>query len=217
MLRVAPLLTAFAVLLGVGAVYGMWTDRWKTSNEPQASAARVKDVSMILGDWDGKSQELDARQLEAAEIVGHIYREYTNRRTGDVITVLLVCGRPGPISVHTPDVCFRGMGYDFRAPTVHYKLEADGDCPAADFNLATMQKGGPLGSGAVRLFWGWSADGTWKAPDWPRLVFGRKPALFKLYVLRRQPRADEPLAEDPCIGFLRLLLPELQRSLFSPS
>ena len=33
---------------------------------------------------------------------------------------------------------------------------------------------------------------------------------------RSLPRADEPVAEDPCVGFLHLLLPELHRALFSP-
>ena len=27
------------------------------------------------------------------------------------VGVLLLCGRPGPVSVHTPDLCFPGAGF----------------------------------------------------------------------------------------------------------
>ena len=27
-------------------------------------------------------------------------------------TALILCGRPGPVSIHTPDVCYRGLGYE---------------------------------------------------------------------------------------------------------
>jgi hypothetical protein len=216
MLRVLPLMTAFASVLGFGVLHGLWTDRWKLSNEPERSAARVQDVSLTLGEWEGRSEGLDERTLTVAEIVGYINRQYVNRRTGDTIGVLLVCVRPGPIAVHTPDVCFRGLGYDFSSAPDRYRLETEG-VPVAEFNRAKMHKMNVAGAPPLRVYWTWSAMGTWNAPTHPRLSFARYPALYKLYVLRQMPRADEPDADDPCLGFLKLLLPELQRALFGPA
>ena len=51
------------------------------------------------------------RTMARAGIKGCVYRRYRNPRTGESVSVLLVCGRGGPISVHTPDVCYAGAGY----------------------------------------------------------------------------------------------------------
>jgi hypothetical protein len=66
----------------------------------------------------------------------------------------------------------------------------------------------------LRLFWSWSGDGSWQAPDYPHRTFARYPFLYKLYVIRPLIKPDEPLAGDPCQEFLGLLLPELKKSLF---
>ena len=46
-----------------------------------------------------------------AGAVGQISRVYTNPTKGLTVSVLLLCGLPGNISTHTPDVCYPGAGY----------------------------------------------------------------------------------------------------------
>ena len=65
-----------------------------------------------VGDWEGRPLEVEPRELAAAGVIGGVLRRYVNRQDGRAVTVLLVCGPPGPIAVHTPDICFAGIGYD---------------------------------------------------------------------------------------------------------
>ena len=75
---------------------------------------------------------------------------------------------------------------------------ADGG--SATFYLADFEKTTAAGTEAVRCRWAWAADGTWHAPDYPRLFFARsqvsRPVLYKLYVVH--PLGDEDLTKsDP--------------------
>lgn len=214
MKQILPVVAAFLGVFGLGAAHGLWTDRWKVSNEPEASAAKLRDVATTLGEWDGQeAAELDPQALKIGAIVGYINRHYVNRRTGAAVSVLIVCGRPGPISVHTPDICFRGQGFDFSAPPARQLISLDtGD---VEFLHGRMHKPDSPGTPPQRIFWGWSAHGKWSAPENPRFAFARRPALFKMYLLRPLARNDEPVADDPCQLFLRVLIPELKRALFT--
>ena len=49
-------------------------------------------------------------------------------------SVLLVCGRPGPVSVHTPDVCYAGVGYAMENPPVLYQPPSA--TPSGEFWMA---------------------------------------------------------------------------------
>ena len=117
MSRGAALLTAIVLVALTGAVHGVRTERWAVSNDLRDASALLAHVPMNFGDWEGHARELDKRQFEAAGIVGHVMRVYQNRKTQAVVQVLVVCGRPGRISVHTPDVCFAGIGYKLNGNT----------------------------------------------------------------------------------------------------
>src|SRR5262245_41385535 len=106
MLRILPLLTALPLVISFGIVEGFWSDRWGFSQEAASAAARLEDVPLSMGEWDAHPGKLDAREIGRAEIRGYMLREYINRRTGNTLTVLIALGRPGPIAVHSPEVCF---------------------------------------------------------------------------------------------------------------
>jgi hypothetical protein len=64
----------------------------------------------------------------------------------------------------------------------------------------------------IRTYWGWSNDGIWKAPDYPRYQFAGSQVLDKLYVIRpvTPSDSDEELIDD----FLRDFLPVVNESIF---
>ena len=45
---------AAAALVVVGLVHGYWTDRWTTSADTAAAAARLQDIPLNVGDWIGE-------------------------------------------------------------------------------------------------------------------------------------------------------------------
>jgi hypothetical protein len=213
MLRVLPLLTAVPLVLAYGIGAGLWTDRWGRSEAPAQAAARLRDVPLSVGPWQGRPRELDARQAERAEVSGSLLCDYVHAETGATLTVLLVCGRPGPIALHPPDVCCRGAGYIPAGAIAHLDVPAEA-VSSASFSVARFKKSGPIPE-PLRVFWSWSADGNWLVPANPRFQFGRAAALYKLYVIRSLPSLEEPLEKDPSQEFLRLFLPEIARSLFA--
>jgi hypothetical protein len=208
--RVPPLLTVFAVVLSSGALHGVWTNRWAPSGALERAAARLTDLPMTLGDWDGQADELDARQAAVAGVSGSVLRRYVNRRTGAVVSVLLVCGRPGPVSVHVPEVCYRGAGFEPVGARVKQPAPAGG----GEIWACRFQKRSSAGPEEhLRVLYAWNAAGKWEAAEHPRLRFAHCPVLYKFMVVRQMPREDEPLEEDPSVEFLKVLLPASERAL----
>src|SRR5262249_25229849 len=133
---------------------------------------------------------------------------------GQSVTVFLVCGHAGPVSIHSPDSCYAAAGYKPHDMTV-FTLPAAPGGTAADFKTARMTRTKAAEQTNLRIFWSWSATGAWKVPDAPRVTFARHPALYKLYLIRELSRPGEPVEGDACVELMRQLLPELQRALFS--
>ena len=210
-MRILPLAAAFLLMALSGVLHGLWTGRWGPSPDLQAAASRCENMAMNLGGWEGQPAKIDPRQLEVAEVLGYVSREYVNRNTGQKIAVLLICGRPGPISVHTPDVCYAGAGYAVVGKQEPYRAGSDPN-DVDEFMTARFAKPG-VAPDPLRIFWSWSDGGAWSAPQDPRLAFARSGVLYKLYVIHTLATREEPLDKDPCLEFFRVLLPELRRCL----
>src|SRR5579884_2610159 len=176
MFRLLPALIALVMLLGSGVVHRLWTGEWTASNEPAASAARLANVPLTIGDWEGSSSEIDERSLKVAQADGYLLRHYIHQTTGKEVTVLMVCGRPGPICVHTPDVCFRGTGFQIEGEEARFQFDATEDTPAAEFTKADMSKSTPGVTEHLRVYWTWKSTGPWRTPKYRRFVFGSAPA-----------------------------------------
>jgi hypothetical protein len=204
---------AIALMLASGVVHGDWTGRWSNLDELCAQATgRLHQLPMTLGDWHGQDGELDQRTLERAPMSGYLFRRYQNRVTGEEITVFLVCGRSGPVSVHTPDVCYRGAGYE--------QIGANARCEvalvqgSAEFWMGEFHKARSPVAGRLRILWAWSSDGAWQAPDKPRMQFARQGCLHKLYIVSSA-AADRPFAADAGTQeFIKRLIPQLEATLF---
>jgi hypothetical protein len=205
---------AASLVIAAGVIHGLRTDRWGADVNVAAAAARLDDVPLKVGEWEGRPIAMDDRQLAMAEAVGHMSRTYVSRRTGMEVTVVLLCGRPGPISLHSPEVCYAGAGFNMTGEEGTATVSGDG-APPAELFKATFVKPGAA-QVTLNVFWAWRADGAWLAASNPRLTFARSTVLYKLYVIRRLARPDEVMPQEPCLDFLRAFLPELDKQL-SPS
>jgi Protein of unknown function (DUF3485) len=210
----AASLVAFALLVGSGLVHGRLTDRWGISGALAQAVARLDRVPRSMGDWEGRDEAMDRRQIDQAQIRGYLARKYRNVRDGREVTVLLVCGRPGPISVHTPDVCYAGAGYAAGSPPVPGDV-ATGD-HRAEFLKARFRKVNAPVPEALDILWAWNARGVWEAPANPRIGFAPYRALFKVYVIAGRGGAAAVATVEPSVDrdFAGLILTELDRALF---
>lgn len=203
-----PMLGLLVLVLLLGAGHGIWTDRWVHSEDLEKSLARLDKTPKDTGDWQGENLEYEPEDMSRAGIKGCVFRKYRNTRTGATVTLLLVCGHGGPISVHTPDVCYSAAGFVQSGGQVRTELGP----PAGDFWKSFFGMPNLIVPRRLEIFWAWSRDGqTWSAPDNSRYNFARFPAVYKLYVVRETPapfRDDDRTIHD----FLARLLPDIRRS-----
>lgn len=211
--------TAGVLLLGCGVVHGYLTLRWVGPAQIREAAERVPDFPMKIGDWVGTDLEVAKEQMQQTEAYGYISRRYVNQKTDDVITMMLLCGRTGPLSVHSPTVCLQGNGLQVRGDQKQYSLVGDVTRPWGRLWSADFDGERQGDRTAQRVFWGWSKDAAeWSAPDHPRLAFAGAPYLYKLYITRGLPPVESPvgvdnlLDDDPCVKFLQVFLPEAKRT-----
>ena len=215
MKRMVFLAVALILTTSFGVAEGVWTGRWVSSGELDAAGARVAEIPQVIGPWEGTDSEFDAREIALARLVGQLRRTYVHRKTGEAVTVMILCGKPGPISVHTPDVCFQGGGSVMAGAPAREKI-AGADSDATDqFWSAKFERPGMAGTEASLAFWGWSTSAKWEAADRPRVEYARSAFLYKLYVIRplsgRGPQgADEPALNE----FLTVFLPAARTALF---
>jgi hypothetical protein len=201
--------TASLALVASGLVHGFWTDRWQAPAETREAADQLEQLPLELGDWHGQSLPVKPGQAGQG-VAGCIQRCYVNDKTTAVVLVL-VCGRPGPVSIHTPEACYVASGYNLGSRS-RVRL-ADGDA-APELWTADALRTNATEEKRVRLFWGWNDGRGWTAAEDPRVQFARRPVLHKLYVLRDLTANERP-REEPCQDFLRVLLPVLDRTLFA--
>ncbi|AMV27727.1 hypothetical protein VT84_25220 [Gemmata sp. SH-PL17] len=211
-LTIGPLLLCAVILGAAGAVHGIQTDRWGTSPHLERAIERLPQVPPNVGDWNGTDVPLEANDMARAGIRGWAFRVYKNSQTREEVSVLLVCGRGGPISVHTPDVCYAGAGYRQLADAATQEMKWD-DGTTGTFRVARFGKPGIVPS-QLEIYWTWSRDGhTWQAPNNPRLSLARAPALYKMYVIRQFVAGSREENVSSCHKFLQRAIPDFNQAL----
>jgi Protein of unknown function (DUF3485) len=198
---------AMVLIIGVGLVHGSWTNRWRMAPGFAELAAHLESVPMAMGDWVATRREMSPRELAATGAAGCLSRIYTNPKTGVAISVLLLCGLPGDVTVHTPEACYPGAGYTLEIPTNHIRRYGS-DGQTAEFQTAVARRGGAKPS-VLRIFWSWHSSKGWSAPQDARWRLAAEPILSKLYVIRETGGQAGNPKDDPSDEFLALLLPEL--------
>ena len=206
---------AVSLLVVTGVVHGLMLDRWGPPDRLIKAAERLENVPASIGDWTSRDLEVSEQVQMIAGSQGMLSRVYTHRPTGSTVNILIVCGRPGPVSEHPPTVCFTSSGFRLAEKERKYLVKGRNDVELGEFWLGDFTKTSDLVPENLRTFWGWSADGRWEAADSPRLKYAPFPVLYKLYVTRPMIRTGDDIDDnDLAIQFMHLLLPQLQTALF---
>src|SRR5437016_3185370 len=123
--RYVSFVAASLVIVTATVVHGLWTDRWVLSQELQSWVDKLPNVPMNAGDWQGRVLEFAQRDMELTRSAGGELRQYTNRLSGEILNVMILCGRPGAMVVHTPEVCYRGAGFEKTFGPAPWSLQID--------------------------------------------------------------------------------------------
>ena len=215
--RLIPWLVGIVLVVASGIIDGLWTNRWKGSEELQLAASHLDRVPVVIGDWKARAEADDPRGMMSAELQRSVTQRYENTRTGRTISLLLICGRPGPISVHTPEICYPAAGYQMaQAHPETIAVKADPRGGPAEFLWADFEQLESFPPERLRIYWSWKATGTWSVPYSARVAFGSQPFLYKLYLIHRTSRGIEADEDASFADFLQRLLPELDKALEIP-
>lgn len=217
MLRLLPLLIAIPLVIAYGVTEGFWTNRWTLSSELKQAAERLDKVPLSFGEWQGQTKKIEQRFLEQGEVSGYILRDYVNPKTGETVQVLIICGLPGPTSVHTPDVCYRGAGYVMAAQETRHSEKVKSLAQTVEMWTANFRKPQSPISGQLRIYWTWTVDGQWNAPSSPRWQYAGQKILYKMYLVH-QDLEDRTSGQDKtCMDFLHEFVPRVNQTLFPPA
>jgi exosortase len=211
-----PLLLGASLILAAGLLQGRWTNRWSVPRELGLAVSRLARVPMTLGAWKGRAETVESRVISAAELEGAVFRRYENSQTGHRINLLVVCGRPGPVSAHSPDICYPGAGYEMsRSQILKVPLSPAAGDASPEFLRGDFFRSGAVPPDHLVIMWSWSTTGAWRAPEHARFAFAAEPFLYKIYVSYRQAGPAAESEEGFVVDFLRQLMPALQQALFA--
>jgi Protein of unknown function (DUF3485) len=202
--------------LGTGWLQGSLTNRWGTPRGANRAADSLPQVSLSgAGNWRVRHETpLSDDALKILQCPAHIGRVYEHQQTGDLVTLMVIIGPPGPVSVHTPDICYVGRDYavDGDRRKVSIKNAESADHTFWDLPLKNNVDGVPL-----RVLYGWSTGTQWEAATYPRIGYGGFSHLYKLQMSVITSPASKATGFDPAENFLESFLPQLQPYLVEAS
>jgi len=196
------------IVVAAGLVHGKLSDRWGSSQALEDALARVKEVPLEIDGLIGEEEPANAEEFRQARAQGYWTRTYRDPDRKTSCLVILMCGRAPDMSIHTPDICYQGAGFEMYGQPSTTSFGELGSLWTARFVKQS------LGSEDLRLYWAWSNDGTWRAPQNPRWEFRGGRFLYKLYIARSSSGRDEKKEQEASESLVRRLLPTLRRTLF---
>ena len=219
MIRQLPIILGVLALIGFTMAEARMSGRFQGSDMTEEQfAAMLKQVPQDIGDWHGTDLPVEDQVKKTAGARGYVSRRYTNKITGESVTIWLIVGHSRHVVRHTPDVCYPSSGFKTMSPENSRETFVFEGQPKADFFTNKFLREDVTGRHLERVFWSWfkpQKDGkvVWKAPDVVRWEFGNSPSLFKLYFTSAMRDYRETTNEGPSMKFAELFLPVVDKAL----
>jgi hypothetical protein len=204
-------IVAFLLTLASGYIQGSLSNRWGISNVQRQMGERFTSFPANFGDWEmKKSGKLGSDSLNQLVPYGYFQRDYVNRKSGAAINVLALLGSCGPISVHTPEVCFASRDHQQLGERLKLAIGRDGKNSIwkTTFRLSGVD------AQVLNIYYGWSAGEAWVAAENPRFSFSTRQFLYKVQITNsavENGSADNDPANDPALQFMEDFIPALQK------
>jgi hypothetical protein len=211
-MRTAPACACVLAVVLSGVAHGLYSDRWQTAPDVRDVQPRLDRLPTTIGTWTAKDDPLSDDVLDRGAIRAYLSRKYRDAASGQTVQVIVVAGRPGPISVHTPDVCFQGAGFEMVSSPETLAVGTTG----ARLWTATFAKPNAPVPESMLVSWSWNGGNGWEALDHrsARVRYAFRPVLYKLYLLTEPPLTRTGSAGPGVLeAFASQLLPELNRVL----
>jgi hypothetical protein len=210
MSRPLAFVLALALLITGGVMHGLYAERWEKTTALEDAVASLERVPHEFDGWVGKDQPTEDKEYAQAGARGFWARSYT--KESKEFLAILMAGRAGRMSVHTPEVCYRGAGFDLYGIPSLYTARSQEAAPLGVFWSAMFVKPAAVNT-ELQLSWAWSDGSLWSAPANARWTFAGRPALYKLYLSQQVTGLGSDTAGKNRDEFLRAFLPALNQAL----
>jgi hypothetical protein len=210
--------------LASGWLHGRLVNRWGQSSKLETAADRLNPgLPQKLGVWQlVKTLPPEEGVAEALQCAAYLHGVYTNAQTGDTVALALVAGPSGPISVHTPEICFSAQDYEMAGDRQLFSFQ---DRSGQQHSLWQVHANARDASRPnLRVLYGWSQGRCWEAAAGPRFAFAGLPVLYKLQlagppISQHSASAAQSLATQPdaCQDFLSHFMAHIQGNLITTS
>ena len=209
---VTGLIIAFGTYL-----QGQYTDRWgKASSEKLGNfSSRLDNVPRVFDEWTSVDTEVDAEQFKASNCDKAISRIYTSSETGEEVSVFLVSGTARHVTIHTPDWCYVGAGFEMEGQPHPYIIECESLDIDPEFQTTTFTKRGTLRDHSLRIFWSFTDDGDWQGPRSAKTEFAGRKALYKIYLITTIDNEGRDPEDAASRDFARRFIPILNQVFFA--
>ena len=172
-------LLVVGVLLAAAAGYahGQYSQRWGPTVDLVAAGEHLQTMPEKMGNWQ-MVDELSMKEstVNLLQCAGYVNRRYINQETGDTISIALIVGPPGPIAVHTPEVCFSSRAYTILDSKGTLSLDrSPGD--SHSFWKSTFQPN-HIAADQLRVYYAWATrpkdadSAAWEAKTRARYRYG---------------------------------------------
>jgi len=209
------MMVVFAVAGAV--VHGHLSDRWGGyTTRLQAAARTLESVPDAFGDWQlAEETELTDRVQGILNCAASVNRKYEHRKTGQVVSMAMIVGPPGPTASHFAEMCYTTQGYKTLNKGVRFQLVFPNDV-RQEFYEDNFASPGVLAQ-KLQVCYSWRQADRWLVPTIPRVTFGGHPYLYKIQVAAYFAEGAAGETDGICRGFLQDLLPELEQTVFGKS
>jgi hypothetical protein len=217
MMKYIPFAVVIVILAAGTLIEGKFSDRWgrKSSEKLEAFTARLKDVPMNVGGWDGEDDAINEEEFKASNCAGCLSRTYRNRE-GQQVNVYVVSGTARHVTIHTPDWCYVGAGYKMEMEPQQYSMTEVPLEHAPEFLTTRFLKETALDTHRIRIFWSFSDNGDWIGPRMPKPAFAGKNAMYKIYMITQidGQSIGADIENNPTLNFAKDFFPVLNKVLF---
>ena len=192
-----------------GTIQGRMSNRWGKPADIQSAVLRLQQIPNAFGPWEMKrSDKIAEPVLRELDCAGYVLRTYVHRDTGASIQAVVLLGPPGPISVHSPDVCYSSRDY---ATVQDHEQWSMKDGPREHVFWTKTLEPVELSASLLRVYYAWTTGNQWSAPDDARFAFAGTRHLYKIQLAGPiQDVSDAGTDKDPGREFLTDFVPAAQ-------
>jgi hypothetical protein len=192
-----------------GWLHGRMTNRWGRHPDSNLAAARLRQpLPDRVGHWRLRREaELEPAVIRLLQCPAFVSRVYEHEQTGDAVSVAVLLGPPGPISVHTPEICYSSQDFTL---TSEREARSISDVSGTEHSLWQVSfKSNGVDGTRLRVLYGWTTGDRWAATERPRFGFGGVKHLYKIQLASNTPAGDSLDEFDPATDFLSQFLVQL--------